>query len=149
MDTSAEPDHAEVIDQMERGQRQPTAELQTISNTLRDLLDRDRIEVQTLGKELKRPLLEQFRENYFPHIWKDPAKAEEAYRAFAPKGSLEGGKAFLKQRHYDYFQEGLAAGLEPVTSNPVELALIKHYEIQKFLRGQRIFRDLRTADYVK
>jgi hypothetical protein len=149
MDTMQPTDHAAFIDQMERGQRQPTPELQTISNTLRDFLDRDRIEVQTLGKELKRPLLEQFRENYFPHIWKDPVKAEQAYQAFAPKGSLEGPKSFLKQRHYDYFQEGLAAGLEPVTSNPVELAQLKHFEVQKFLRGQRIFRDLRNADYVK
>ena len=84
-------------------------------------------------------------ENYFPHIWKDPINRS----TLTNRRPLEGGKGFLKQRTYDYFSDGLNAGLEPITTNPVELALLKAREMDRYIYGQKIFGEMKDAGIAK
>ena len=44
---------------------------------------------------------------------------------------MEGSRAFLKQRTIPTTAEGIAMGLKPVSTNPVDLTLLKLYEMQR------------------
>lgn len=136
------------MDRMENGQPQNTPQESQVAASMRRLLNQDRDAVQTLKPEL----LQTFYENYFPHIWKDPAKAEGVFGSFFGKRPFEGSKAFLKQRTMPTIADGIAAGLEPVSANPVDLVLLKHAEIQRFLVAHRTLAEFKgngLAQFVK
>jgi hypothetical protein len=132
---------ARFIDRMEEGLPQENAQLDEIAGLFRKFLDEHRREVQALGEGK----LTAFYETYFPHIWKrrgaeDPAKV---FRQIFARRPLEGSKAFLKQRKYLFFREGLASKLEPVTWNPVELVLLKIREMDRYLLAHRFIREMK------
>jgi hypothetical protein len=109
------------INRIETGVQQQTPEFQQIADTMRDMLDSRRDEIQKLGTGK----LQKFIENYFPHIWKDSNQAQAFLGQWFAKGPLEGPKSFLKQRTLPTTADGLAAGLEPVSTNPVDLVLLR------------------------
>lgn len=129
------------IDRMENGLAQPTPEMRAAALQLRSLLDGTRTEVQALGTGK----LSQFIENYFPHIWNDPGKAAEIFG----RRPLQGSRSFLRQRTIPTTAQGLANGLVPVTTNPVDLALLKTYEMRRYIMAQRIFSDLKDEGLVQ
>ncbi len=129
------------IDAMEKGTALDDPKMAESAQALRDLLDAKRDEVQALGKGQ----LENFDENYFPHIWKDP----EAVSNFFSRRPLTGSGSFLKQRSFETFKEGLDAGFKPITDNPVELALLKAREIDRYVYGQKIFEEMKDAGLAK
>ena len=99
-----EADRFEFMHRIERGvpQRQPA--LQPIADKLRAMLKEWEGKVQSLGKGH----LENALENYFPHIWKDPNKAQtvmeslhEEYARAASKRPLRGSANFLRARTVD------------------------------------------------
>jgi diguanylate cyclase (GGDEF)-like protein len=117
----------------------PAAE-QPFAKELRRLLDEARDRVRALGTGK----LESFIENYFPHVWKDPNKATDIFqRIIAGRRPFEGAKSFLKQRKIDTFKEGLDAGLEPLSDNPVDLALLKIREMDRYVAAHK------TLNYLK
>jgi hypothetical protein len=126
------------MDRMEAGQAQPTPELQTIADTIRQLLDNARDEIRNLGTGK----LERFLQDYFPHIWKKPELAKQLQDNYR-KRPIQGSKAFLKKRTLDTIQDGIQAGLEPISYNPVELVLHKLREMYKYLTGTHILKELR------
>jgi hypothetical protein len=140
-----EADRWSFVDRIERGGRQDTPELQTMADTFRSMLDAKREEVRGLGKGK----LEHFIEDYFPHLWEDPEKAAMALRDAAAKAPMQGKKSFLKQRTIPTIAEGLALGLKPVSSNPVDLMLLKMREMDKYILGQRVMADLKGRGLVK
>jgi hypothetical protein len=64
------------IDRMEEGREQKSARADRSRGTMRKLLDTTRDEIRDLGTGK----LENFIENYFPHIWKDPRTGGEHAR---------------------------------------------------------------------
>ena len=133
------------IDNMENGKPQKTEKLEKVAKTLRDLLDGRRADVQGLGKGH----LESFIENYFPHIWKDPAKAKNVIASIMGKKRLEGTKSFLKKRVIVSVKEGIEKGLEPVSDNPVDIALLKLHEMDRYIMSQNIIQDLKSRGLIK
>lgn len=134
-------DNYDFIDRMERGQAQPTPELEAAAKALRLMLDERRDMVRALGSGA----LQNFIENYFPHIWTNHSAAQE----FWSSRPLAGRATFLKERVYDYFKEGIDAGLKPLSDNPVDLALLKIKEMDRYLYGQRIFREMKDRDLAR
>lgn len=138
-------DIVDFIDRMERGTAQSSRSLDLLASQLRTILDTQRERIRSFGKGA----LQNYYENYFPHLWKDPKAAEQLYSSL--RGSLEGSKDFLRQRSIDFFAKGINAGLEPVSWNPADLVMLKYYEMGKYIRGQRVFGDLKDhgwATYV-
>src|SRR6202171_1940316 len=118
--------------------------------TLRIVLDKHRDEIQALGKSTGKPLLDEFYQSYFPHLWKDPKGVEDFYQGrLGPRGSLSGRGSFLKERKFDYYSEARAMGFEPVSDNPVELVALKTYEMAKYASGIRIMQDLKENPNLK
>lgn len=145
-----QPDDAnlEFIRRMEKGDQQPTPELQSLSEKLRKAFDARVEQVRALGTGK----LEQVIQDYFPHIWTQESvdalhgiepKSDNIWARIFGKRPLEGPKSFLKQRTFPTTEEGINAGLEPVTHNPVELALLKMREMDKYVAGQKIFQEMK------
>lgn len=141
-----------VIDAIEKGGKQRTPELQAAADEMRSLLEERRKEVQALGTGA----LNSWIEDYFPHIWKDPKKAATALDAIQQaqgqamaKRPLKGGAHFLKERTIPTTADGLAHGLEPVTSNPLFLTLLKLREMDKFIFGTRVMEAMKSEGLAK
>jgi hypothetical protein len=134
-------ENLDFIHRMETGQPQPTAEDQDLAIRLRTLMDQRRDEIIALGTGK----LQNWIENYFPHIWKDPNKAVAVFSQIFGKRPTEGSKSFLKKRSIPTIQEGMAApyNLEPISYNPVDLTLAKIHEMDKYLTWQRVVLDLK------
>lgn len=119
---------------VETGQMQALPEnVRDMYQVLRDMLDGRRKEVQDLGTGK----LDQFIENYLPHMWENVDKARDVYRDAMAKRPLEGGKAFLKQRSIDTIIEGMDRGLKPVTNNLVDMVMLKLREMDKYIMAHR------------
>ena len=141
-----------VIDAIERGQKQRTPELQAAADDMRALLDERKNEVQKLGTGA----LQTWIEDYFPHIWKDQKKAaaalSEIQKAAGGKKPLQGKGAFLKERVIPTTADGVKYGLEPVTTNPLDLTLLKLREMDRFIFGTRVMQEMKQrglAQFVK
>lgn len=112
------------------------------AKAVRGVLDPVRDQIRALGTGA----LEHFNENYLPHIWEQPDQAQALY---AGKRPLTGSKTFLKERTYQTMQEGLDAGLVPVSYNPVDLTMLKLREMQKYLMGQNVIRNLKENNLLQ
>lgn len=165
-------DNVKFIDAMERGTALSDPKMAEQAKALRTFLDDKRDQVQATGTGA----LENFDENYFPHVWKEHGEAQKLFG----RRPLEGSKAFLKARTIPYTTDGLrwraydADGefvksydskeeaeantpeggrvgkpLTPITSNPVELALLKGREMDRFIYGQKIFQEMKGADLAR
>jgi hypothetical protein len=129
------------INRMERGQKQASPANQTLADTLRRMLDTKRTEVQELGTGA----LQNFIENYFPHIWERPDAAAQVLARIYSRRPLAGPKGFLKQRSIPTFEEGIAEGLKPVSDNPVTLTLLKLHEMDRYVFGQKILAEYKAS----
>jgi N12 class adenine-specific DNA methylase len=152
MDRLPKDAQLDFTDRYESGQAQPTRELQAIADSLRLLFE---LQVR-MTRSLGRGYLSATIENYQPHIWrnyaewkaglteKNAAKGHgSAAASIYGKRPIQGSGAFLKQRTFDTQREGMAAGLIPVTTNPIDMAILKLAEMQKFYHGTRM------ADHIK
>lgn len=129
------------IDDIETGGKTSDPKLQPAADMMRKILDEARDRIRALGKGK----LDVFIKDYFPHIWKDPNAAAKIFG----KRPLEGPKSFLKKRTIPTTKDGLAAGLEPVAKNPVDLVLLKLHEMNRYEMGQKIFAEGKARGYIK
>jgi len=133
---------AEIVDFIDRmedpeGPRpQETAELDEIAAILRETLDKGRARVQKFG------VLEEYIENYFPHLFKNLKKAKNVISGLLSKRSLV-PKGFLRKRKYLTLTEGLDAGLELAHYNPVEMVILRLHEMHKYVAGKNFIQDLK------
>lgn len=107
-------------------------------NTIRRDLDAERDAIRALGTGM----LDQYRVNYLPHLWTDPAKAAEL---IAPPGQdvpLVGHPGFLKPRRIETLQQGIDLGLEPVSYNPVDLANLRLREMRRYRMEEEIRQEM-------
>ena len=138
-------DSYDFLEKAETGEEQPNATLKGISELATKQLDK-RVEiVRSMGKGY----LENLIDNYWPHFWKDPVKARNVLASILSKRKLEGTKGFLKKRVIPTIKEGMELGLEPVSDNPIDLILLKLYEMDRFIMAQELIRDLKTRRQVK
>ncbi len=93
--------------------------------------------------------LKDFYENYFPHIWKDPARAKQVMAGLLGRRPLEGPKSFLIKRTHDLTVKGLEAGLVPAHDNPIDLWLAKKNEVERYILGVKFFNQAKAAGLIK
>jgi hypothetical protein len=105
---------------------------------MRAMLNQRVAEVQGLGTGK----LQSVYANYFPHLWKDPRRAQGFYDNWYGTSPFEGSKSFLKKRTHPTMADGLAAGLEPVSENPTELLMLKLREMDRYIAAHRVMADL-------
>lgn len=145
IDPLPDADKLGFIDAIEGGRSQPTPEFQPAADIIRKTLDDARDQVIALGTGK----LDHFIEDYFPHIWSDPDRAADVFKTMGAKRPMEGGKSFLKHRTIPTTLEGIQAGLEPVSTNPVDLTLLKLREMQRYIMAHQSLNEMKDAGLVK
>lgn len=120
--------------------------LEPIARVLARGLDQRRGEVQQLGEGA----LERFYVNYFPHMFEKPERVPEFVdKFFGGKANLEGPGSFLKRREFPTMKDARAAGLKPISDNPIDLMLAKIREMDRYLLAHNTLRDLAERGIAK
>lgn len=121
-----------------------TPEMQKIGGALRTLLDERHAKISAMrGGNIG------FIENYFPHIWEDPEGVRNRILQTMGKSPLAGPKSFLKQRKIPTTAEGLQLGFKPVTTNPVDLTLLKVHEMDRYIMAQELAEEAKKSGLMK
>lgn len=133
------------IHKMETGEKQSDPNLEKVANTLRNMLDTKRDEIRALGTGK----LENFIENYFPHVWEDPNKAVNVIGRIMGRRPFEGTKSFLKKRTIPTTREGIELGLTPISYNPIDSVMLKVREMDRYLMAHRSIEALKGQGLIK
>jgi hypothetical protein len=133
------------IDNMENDRAQATPDLDKLSRVLRDAFNKRVADVRALGTGK----LEKLIENYFPHLWEQPDAASNLFARIFGKRPFEGPKSFLKKRTIPTTADGIAAGLKPVSTNPVELTLLKLHEMDRYVMAHKVLNEMKDAGLAK
>jgi hypothetical protein len=118
-DKAGKVDNLAAIHQWETGEEVTSAAHRLFFKAMEKAFN-DRIE---RIRELSPGSMQDLIENYFPHLWEDPTRAQKWYQAQMAKSPLEGNKSYMKQRFHATIADGMKAGLKPVSTNPVDLVL--------------------------
>lgn len=125
-------DQLDFYDRMERGQAQATPQLDRVAKVIRGLSDAQAGELANKG------LLPNYIQNYMGHIWADFNKASNFYA----KRPLEGDTGWRKQRTFPTQADGIAAGLTPLYTNPIDAVMARLHSVNKFLSAHDVFDSL-------
>lgn len=134
-DRLPEAERLDFIDRMETGRAQNTAAETAFAGKMRKMLDKEWARVLQ-----RKPGLDTWIQNYFPHLWKNTKTARTVFA----RRPLLGTKSFLKKRKFPTLKQGMdwareqGVALEPITTNPVDMVLMKLHEMRKFTTGQDI-----------
>ena len=120
-----------IIDSIETGK--PTEGFEQFTAIVRKALDERWAKIQDIKGT------DAYIENYFPHIWEDPAKAKNTLTQFFGKRPLEGTKSYLKQRTIPTIKQGVELGLKPTSYNPVELVMARIADMDRFLMANDVW----------
>lgn len=121
------------------------AKLQTLANTLRGIFDERMQKLQALPSTAQA----QFIADYFPHFWKDPAKAGQAVQQSTGGFGKQGSGASLKKREIPTYADGIAMGLEPLYTNPLEGTLRYIASMDKFIAATEVLDTAKNAGIIK
>ena len=140
LDEAGRRDFIRYVEGRSQGAAPPDPKLRPLADTMREAFEGRMRRLQTL------PSAQQMRfvEDYFPHIWTDPKKA-----AGVRAGGKEGRTGFTKERSIPTIEDGIAAGLEPKTLDPIEATLDYITNADKFIATNSVFDEARTVGTVK
>lgn len=89
--------------------------------------------------------LQEFDEDYFPHLFADASAAKSAFANLFSRRPLQGAKGFLKRRsHEGTIWEVLQDNphLKPRFDNPIDMLVAAEAQQQKFLQAHRMMAKL-------
>ena len=90
-----------------------------------------------------------FIEDYYPHMWQDPAKAADFVRDFAGGSAKQGSGASLKKRTIPTIADGIAAGLKPISSDPITTVSRYVDSMDHFIAAQQVLEKAKAEGNVK
>jgi hypothetical protein len=90
-----------------------------------------------------------FVEDYYPHHWQDPKAAQAVVNEFQGGGSKQGSGASLKKRTVPTIADGIAAGLRPLTTDPIEATMRYVASMDKFIASQGVLDAAKANGTVK
>lgn len=131
----------EFIDRMEAGTQQATPALTEVATVLREELDSARDRVRGLGK------LNEYMDNYFPHLWKHSPDKDAVIASIGGKTFRVSG--FLRKRKIPTIKVGIEAGLELITDNPVDLALIRIQQMNEYVAKTQALQVMKATGISK
>lgn len=141
------PERLNLLDYMENrsgkyaGTTMRDPEMQSIANTLRTEFDKRMDKLQ----QLPSTQAAHFIEDYFPHFWKDPAKAAQFAKDFSGGPSRQGSGASLRKRTVPTIGDGIRAGLEPLTLDPLEATMKYATSMDRFIATTEVL-DIAKAN---
>ncbi len=97
----------------------------------------------------KRNGMERAIETLFPRYWKNPNAATTTLGRIFGRRPLQGTKAHEKMRKFEWFTEGLDAGLEPLYPNPIDTFLAKATDLWKYITAHDAIEKLERAGVLR
>jgi hypothetical protein len=140
-----EKERTDFMQAMDTGEAQATKELQQIADTIKGMFQQKAKAIQDMGTGI----LENVRDSYFPHIWKNPEEAGKEINTRLSKRPLEGAKSFSKARVFDDIQTGLDAGFELVSTNPIDIVMLKMAEMDKYINAHQALQAMEESELVQ
>jgi hypothetical protein len=145
-DKATVKDSLRFVDDMENGRISNDPQTAALQNALRNILDNRRDAIYGLGKGY----FENYLEHYFPHLFEMNKGAGRLFgHLLSSKKPLSGTSSFLKPRDYEFFTDAIEAGLQPVTWNPVKMALLRAHDMDRFLMAHTVLETWKTVDLAK
>jgi hypothetical protein len=118
--------------------------LQSVADTLKTEFAKRMAKIHALPSHQQ----QAFIDDYFPHFWKDPGKAQQAAQTSGGM-SRQGSGASLKARTVPTVADGIAMGLEPITTNPLEATLRYVTSMDRFIASVEVLDTAKNAGQVK
>lgn len=126
--------------------QQLSPDQQDLADTLRTAFEQRMRKLQALPKHAQ----QGFIDDYFPHFWKEPGAAANIQPAQAAGGaSRQGSGASLKTRSVPTISDGIAAGLTPVTENPLEATMRYVTSMDRFIASEAVMQTAKDQGYVR
>lgn len=119
-----------------------TPELQTFADEFRDAMKLRREKIEASDRLSKAGM----QEDYVTHYWKDPQKARVFMNRWLSK---QGSGATLQKRSIPTIAEGIKAGLEPLTTNPIEIGMRYVTSMDKYIAMNEALAAGKQAGSVK
>lgn len=133
-----EADRLSFIDHVEGGPASTASlppPLQQLATAMRNEFKKVEQKLQALPSHAQM----DFVENYYPHMWKDPNAAKGVVKEHYTGGAAkQGSGASLKKREIPTVADGLAKGLEPLTSDPIETTMRYLSSINRFIASEAV-----------
>ena len=107
--------------------------LDPLADLLRDQFDLRKTKLEALPSTQKA----QFIDDYFPHMWQDPNAAKTFAENFTGQGK-QGSGASLRKRTMPTIADGIAAGLKPVTTDPIEATMRYVRSMDNFIASTEV-----------
>jgi hypothetical protein len=120
-----------------------TPQLRALADTLKDAFELRRTKLQNMPSTAKM----HFITDYFPHMWKDPGRAQ----AFSDSWggiSRQGSGASLKKRTMPTIADGIQAGLEPISTDPIEMSMRYVQSMDRFIASTSALEEGKNAGTV-
>lgn len=114
-----------------------------LAQTMKQAFDLRAAKIQALPSKQQM----DFIDNYFPHFWKDPAQAQQFATQFMGGGG-QGSGASLRARTIPTISDGIAAGLQPAVTDPVEATMRYVTSMDKFIAATKVLDDAVAAGTV-
>jgi len=117
--------------------------LQPVADAFRDQMETRKTLLQNS------PITAQmsFVEDYYPHMgWEDPAAAKSFIQNWFTK---QGFGKNIKERIIPTIADGIAAGLKPITYNPLEMGMMYIQNMDRFIAHNNVFAAGRAAGHIK
>lgn len=111
-----------------------TPELQPVADAIRTEMLKREIKIRELPSTNEM----DFVEDYYPHMWQDPAKASDFVREFSSGTVRQGSGASLKKRTVPTIADGIAAGLKPISTDPLEVSMRYVQSMDRFIATQQV-----------
>lgn len=116
-------------------------ELKPVADTIRTEMQKRVDKLQALPSVDKM----DFVEDYYPHMWQDPAKAASFVQEYTGGAARQGSGASLKKRTMPTIADGIAAGLKPISLDPIETSMRYVQSMDRFIATQQVL-DKAVAD---
>ena len=119
-------------------------QLQNLAQTMKQEFDLRMAKIQALPSKAQT----DFIEDYFPHFWKDPQQAQQFVNQFHGGVGGQGSGASLRKRTVPTIADGIAAGLQPAVTDPVEATMRYVTSMDKFIASTKVLDEAKAAGTV-
>ena len=113
-----------------------TPQLRAFADAMKGALQERKAELQALSPQQQ----QQFLDEYFPHFWNNPNGQPAQAAQWAGMGK-QGSGLSLKARSIPTIEEGIAAGLTPVYTNPIDATMRYVMSMDKFIAATKVMKQ--------
>jgi hypothetical protein len=119
--------------------------LQTLATAMRNAFEQRKAKLQSLPETSGMAFID----DYFPHMWQDPGAATTFAEQFKGGAGKQGSGASLHKRTIPTIADGIAAGLKPISTDPIEMATRYVTSMDRFIASQSSLEIAKRIGQVK